>query len=166
MLAGMLKTTKFPALFEDLRMVTRIDKSKVKKHPMFGDDSEVGRGLIATRDMETGEQFYTILETDVNVLMVGKSEAETFQVFDLGKNNYLKPLCGASLTESALMDIPEEKPHLFFLQHDDKGNVTVTRLPAKYLHITYTLPTHYLHITYTLPTHYLHITYTFLARFS
>jgi len=109
----LLKTTKFPALYNNLNDACVIDKSQVANHRMFGKGNQVGKGLIAARDIEVGEKLYTILETTVDVEIASKQRHHLYDVFDLGGGEVLQPLEA------------DTKPYLYYLQHDDVGNVQV-----------------------------------------
>ena len=74
----------------------------------------LGRGLLAERELKAGEIFYTILQSGTDVEIVPTKDVIPYSGFHHVKNDSLVP-CRAL----------EEKPHLFFLQHHDVGNVKV-----------------------------------------
>jgi len=157
---NLVVTTKYPSLYQKLENVAKVGKSHVPRHKMFA-KQPVGRGLIAMRDLNKGDKLYTIVETDIDVKIVTKRSARPYEGFQINRNEVLVPLASDSIVECARHDVPPEKPFLYFLQHNDEGNVKVN---THYLPITYPLPTHYLPITYVpitypLPTHCLPIAY-------
>ena len=110
---NLLLTTKFPAMYENLSEVCTVGLSHVPPHQMFGGENDVGDGLIAMRDLKKGEKLFTILETDVNVEVKRKNKTYNFDAFDYGDGDVIVTL------------EPDAKPELFYLQHDDVGNVKV-----------------------------------------
>lgn len=75
----------------------------------------LGRGLLAQRDIEAGETFYTILQSGIDVEVAKRNEVADFSGFHLNENDCLVP-CRRRLSD---------KPHLFFVQHHKIGNVEV-----------------------------------------
>ena len=111
-----------------LHKVCQIAKSKVQPDPMFGNRNKVGYGLITTRKIHFGEKFYTVWETGVDVQIVPKRKGHDFQVFSYGHDTkqVICPLVVDDETfETLVLDQPENKPLLFFLQHDSVGNCKV-----------------------------------------
>ena len=123
--------------------VCKIAKSKVKPDPMFGRRNKVGYGLITTRKITPYEKFYTVLETDVDVQIVARQQHHSFQCFSYGAstNQVICPL-GEAGYEQQVLNKPEDKPLLFFIQHDSVGNCEVrfvTQHAPIHMHHMYTL---------------------------
>ena len=96
--------------------MTDIQDSRVTPHKMFGTSNKVGKGLITKRKIEKGEKFYCIMESTIDVDVVPKNRIGHYEGFILGASEGIIPrVTGKS----------QYKPHLFYLQHDDVGNVDI-----------------------------------------
>ena len=106
--------------------VCKIAKSKVKPDRMFGRRNKVGYGLITTRRINKGEIFYTVMETEIDVQIVPKKREHAYHSFDYGTNEVITPIKREDQRfEQEILQLPETKPLIFFLQHDSAGNCEV-----------------------------------------
>ena len=106
--------------------VCKIAKSKVKPDLMFGRRNKVGYGLITTRQINKGEKFYTVMETEIDVEIVPKKRELAFKGFDYGTNEVITPIKRKDQRfETEILQQPETKPLIFFIQHDSVGNCEV-----------------------------------------
>ena len=104
--------------------------------------------MLATRDIKTGEKFYTILESGYDFEIVPRKKDHLFKAFKFTDSSVLEPV----LKEKRSIYETEAKHLIYFLQHHNEGNIEVRNLHLPtptytYLHLptpTYT----YLHLVF------------------
>ena len=138
----LLTTCKYPSLYPLLTNWFKIAPSSVPNDKeAFGENNKVGRGLIATRDLKKDDIAYSVFETDYNVKITPAIKTKNFEGFPLAGGDQLIPFD------------KDDKPYLYFIQHNDVGNIKVASTQHVHVDMTCTLPTHLQHTTYTLCTH-------------
>ena len=132
----LIETTKYPALYGKLDDVCEVGKSNVPYDKSSGPKTrnKLGYGLIASRDINCGEKFYTILESGYDFNIVPRKKNHFYKAFTFTKSSVMVPV----LREEPSIYEPEAKPLLYFIQHHDPGNIEVGNLHLMYIHLTYT----------------------------
>jgi len=90
----LIDTTKYPALYSQLDDVCDVGKSHVPYDKMFGPKTtnELGYGLIANRDIKSGEKFYTILESGYDFNIVPRKKNHFYKAFTFTNNSVMVPV--------------------------------------------------------------------------